>query len=416
MLVPRIWLVALPALALVSQLSAPKPPTYAKEIAPVLNRHCATCHSESKVAPFSLVGYQNARTHAATVARVVELNYMPSWKAKAGYGEFKDCPTLSPAEKALIAGWVKAGCPEGNPADAPPTPTFTPGWRLGAPDLIVSPVKPTNIPAVRGDFYRDYLIDPHITKPTWVRAVDFRPANSGTVHHISPGLLAKAEAEKCRKLKFDHDDDSWELKTVDDIESYNNLGFWSTGAPPFQSPEGTAFLIKPGDCILLDVHYKATGKPEVEQVKVGLYFCKEPPKDEMKVKIISNNSVYLQPGEPNTRVYLIGQKYSKPTTIYAVWPHMHYLGRTFKAWVKYPAGYSKPLVCIDDWDPDWQLLYYLKQPMTVPAGAKIYVTGTYDNSRGNPRNPNTPPIVVEAGPSSKDEMLFFEVYEVTHKP
>jgi hypothetical protein len=174
--------------------------------------------------------------------------------------------------------------------------------------------------------------------------------------------------------------------------------------------------MKPGDNFLLDIHYKTTGKPETEHVQVGLYFSPTAPKDEMKTTVISSNGIYLQPGQHDVRVFAIGQKMEEGATIYAVWPHMHYLGRTIKAWVKFPAGYSKPLVSINDWDPDWQLLYYLKTPMKVPAGSKVYVTGTYDNSEDNPRNPHSPPRVIESGPSSKDEMLFFELYEVKDKP
>lgn len=132
--------------------------------------------------------------------------------------------------------------------------------------------------------------------------------------------------------------------------------------------------------------------------------------------MVASGDIYLQPGAKETRVFKISPELEHDTTIYAVWPHMHYLGRTFKAWVKFPAGFSKPLVAIPDWDPDWQLLYYLKSPMRVPKGSKIYVTGTYDNSEGNPRNPNHPPRVVEAGESSRDEMLFFEIFQVIHKP
>jgi hypothetical protein len=380
-----------------------------------VKKRCISCHSESKVAPFSLVGYQNARIRSLTMAKVTESNYMPPWKAKANYGEFRDEPCLSPQEKDLITQWAKAGAPEGNRAEAPNPPTMHPGWRLGKPDLVVAPEKSTKIAPEGRDFFRDYFIDPHITKPTWVRAVDFRPSNNGTVHHIIPSLMTKEEADKCRKIKFDFDDNSWEQKSIHGVKRYNTLGFWSTGAPPFESPKQTAFLIKPGDCILLDIHYKTNGKSEVEQPQVAFYYQAEAPRDEMLVDVISSGDIYLQPGDSDTRVYAIGPKLKTETTVYAVWPHMHYLGRTIKAWVKYPEGYSKPLVCIDDWDPEWQLVYYLKTPMVLPAGSKIYVTGTYDNSTKNLRNPNSPPKVIEGGESSKDEMLFFELFETEKK-
>jgi len=394
---------------------APEAPTYAKDIAPIVNKHCVSCHSETKIAPFSLVGYNNASKWAAMMADVTQSKYMPPWKAKPGYGEFRDDPSLTAQEKAAIKSWSEAGAPEGNAADEPPPPKLTTDWRMGTPDMVITPELPTKIPSEGADFFRDYLVDPKITQPTWVRIVDFRPMQQGTVHHIIPSLVTKEMAEKCAKIKFDHDDHSWDQKSVEDIRTYNKLGFWSTGAPPFVSPDGTAFLIKPGDQFLLDVHYKCKGKPESEQVRVALYFQKDKPKDEMSVDVVSTNGIYLEPGASNTRVYAVGDKLEEETTVYAVWPHMHYDGRTIKAWVRYPAGYSKPLVCIDDWDPEWQLLYYLKKPLTLPVGSQVIVTGTYDNSAKNPRNPHSPPRVVQAGDSSKDEMLFFELFETVKK-
>ncbi len=391
-------------------------PTFAKDVAPILYKKCASCHSDSRIAPFSLVGYENAKKRALTIVGVTQTNFMPPWKAKPGYGEFKDVAALTEPEKLVLKRWAQAGAPEGDPKDTPTPPKVVPGWRLGTPDILVAHDRETPIPAEGRDFFRDYLIDLNITKPTWVRAIDFMPKEQGTVHHIIPSLIKKEEVEKLRKIKFDFPDNSWRPETISKIEPYNVLGFWSTGAPPFVAAEGTAFLINPGDCILLDVHYKPKGKPETERPQVAFYVQEAPPKDELSVEVVASGDIYLQPGQNDARIYKIGPEVKHDTTIYAVWPHMHYLGRTFKAWVKFPAGYSKPLIAIDDWDPDWQLLYYLKTPMRIPKGSKIYVTGTYDNSEDNPRNPNSPPKVVEAGESSKDEMLFFEVFQVEHKP
>jgi len=411
-------LIASPVLVVLSsfaQNGGSPPPTYSHDVAPILNKRCISCHSQTNIAPFSLVGYENAKKWAPTIAVVTESKYMPPWKAKAGYGEFRDNPSLSAEEKLLLKRWADAGAPEGDKSAVPAEPPLTTNWRMGKPDMIISPELPTKIPSEGKDFFRDYLIDPQITKPTWVKIVDYRPLNQGTVHHIIPSLMKKEEAEKCRKIKFDFDDKSWDQKSVEDIDTYSKLGFWSTGAPPFTSPDGTALLINPGDNIQLDVHYKCKGIPATEQVQVALYFLNEPPKDQMKVRVVTTGDIYLQPGEKDRRFYCIDNKLEKETTIYAVWPHMHYDGTTFKAWVKLPSGASKPLVCIDDWDPEWQLLYYLKQPMTLPVGSQIIVTGTYDNSANNPRNPHNPPRVVMGGDSSKDEMLFFELFQVVKK-
>jgi hypothetical protein len=393
----------------------PSVPTFSKDVAPILYRRCVSCHSDTKIAPFSLLRYSDVKQRALTIAAVTESKYMPPWKAKPNYGEFSDVAALTPAERATLKQWAVGGAPEGDPRDAPVPPKFLPGWRLGKPDLIAVPDLPTKIPAEGRDFFRDYLIDPQITKPTWVRAVDFLPSNQGTVHHIIPALVKKEEADKLRKMPFDFDDRSWKQESLKGIEKYNVLGFWSTGASPFVAAKDTAFLINPGDCIVLDVHYKPKGKVEMEQPQVAFYFSEAEPKDELSVNVIATGDIYIQPNE-RARFYAIGEAMKHDTTIYAVWPHMHYLGQTIKAWVKFPAGYAKPLVAIDDWDPEWQLVYFLKTPMRVPKGSKVYVTGTYDNSAANPRNPHSPPRVVEGGESSKDEMLFFEIFKVEHKP
>lgn len=391
-------------------------PTFAKDVAPILYKRCVSCHSDSKIAPFSLVGYDNAKRYAQTISVVTKSNFMPPWKAKADYGEFKDPQALTTGEKQILKRWAESGGQPGNLNEAPEPPKVVPGWRLGTPDKIVEQDLPTAIPAEGRDFFRDYLIDPKIDKPTWVRAIDFLPKHQGTVHHIIPQLITKDEAEKLRKIKYDFADHSWKQKSVSKIEKYNMLGFWSTGQPPIVAPENIAFLIKPGDCFLLDIHYKPKGKPEMEQPQVALYFQKQAPKDELSVEIYGTEDIYIQPGETNARFYAIGPPSKNDVTIHAIWPHMHYLGKTFKAWVKVPGSYAKPLIAIDDWDPEWQLLYYLKEPMFVPKGSQVYVTGTFDNSRHNPRNPNSPPKVIEAGESSRDEMLLFEVFQVDHKP
>jgi hypothetical protein len=414
----RLAILALPAASILPLIfvgghANGKTPTFAHDVAPILYRRCTSCHSDRSVAPFSLVGYENARNYAKMMASVTAQGVMPPWKAAPGYGEFRDVALLSQEEKDLLREWAAAGAPRGTPSEEPVAEVPKDGWQLGKPDLIVTTLKPCKIPAEGGDFYRDYLVDPKITKPTWVRGIEFRPSGKNTVHHVIPFLLKKEEAEKCLKIKPDFDE-GWKQDAVKDIKTYSTLGMWSTGAPPFHTPDGTAFLINPGDRIMLDLHYKTTGKPELEQTQVGLYFLPDKPKEEMSLYTVASKDIYIDPGLPNARIY-VRDEIEKDMTIHAIWPHMHFLGRTFKAWVKYPAGYGKPLVCIRDWDPDWQLVYYLKEPMFLPKGSVIYVTGTYDNTTNNLRNPNRLPKIVESGPSSKDEMLLLDLYVVEKK-
>src|SRR5437763_14117682 len=101
------------------------PPTFNKDIAPILYQHCATCHRPGEVAPFSLLTYQDAAKRAKLIATVTERRYMPPWKAEPGYGHFANERRLTDAQIALIKDWADAGAAEGDAAEKPALPTFT---------------------------------------------------------------------------------------------------------------------------------------------------------------------------------------------------------------------------------------------------------------------------------------------------
>src|SRR5262249_54473355 len=123
------------------------PPTFTRDVAPILFEHCATCHRKGQEAPFSLLTYAEASKHARDIARVTESHYMPPWLPAAGYGDFRNNRSLSPQQISIFAQWYKAGSPEGNLRDMPQGPAFAEGWRLGTPDLVVKAPEPLKVPA-----------------------------------------------------------------------------------------------------------------------------------------------------------------------------------------------------------------------------------------------------------------------------
>ncbi len=385
-------------------------PTYSADVATILNKSCISCHSDSHVAPFSLAGYENAKAKAAMVALVTGTRRMPPWKAVDGYGEFDHVAKLTDAEILTLKNWSDAGAPRGDTSKEPTPPPAVEGWRMGKPDLILTTKKAHRIEAEGADSFRDYLVELNLKETRWVKAIEFRPSGKNTVHHIIPMLFHKDDIAKLKKVPSWWVE-GWNQKLLDKFDPYGVLGMWSTGAPPFVAPEGTGFKVEAGDAVVLDVHYKATGKVEEEQTEVGIYFCDKKPEHDVEVLTAGSGTLQVNPRVPmytaQTRMLV-----KDDCTIYMVWPHMHYLGTGMKAWVKYPLGYGKPLVCIRDWDPDWQLVYNLKQPLKVPKGSYVILTGTFDNSTANVRNPNSPPKKVKAGASSKDEMLLIDLYVV----
>src|SRR5579862_2093022 len=127
------------ALALAFPLAAQ---TFSHDIAPIVYNNCASCHRPGESAPFSLLSYDDVHKHARQIAAVTKSRYMPPWLPQPGYGEFQDEHRLTDAEIKLIGDWVAAGMPKGNPAETPRPPTFTEGWQLGTPDLILKAPQP----------------------------------------------------------------------------------------------------------------------------------------------------------------------------------------------------------------------------------------------------------------------------------
>lgn len=398
---------------------APKPvakaPTYATDIAPLLNAKCVSCHRPGEVAPFSLIGYDNAKKWSRMAAHVTQKRIMPPWKASSGYGEFQFENRLSEAEIATLAAWDKAGAPRGDKRKEPVPPKFNSEWTLGEPDLVLSPAKAFKLDAEGPDVYRNFVIKNDRTEPMWVKAIDVRPGNKSIVHHVIAYLDRTGEGTKLESQMNDG-----QLGYTSDgggvgFFPTGSLGGWAPGLRPVVAPEGVAYCVQPGTSIVMQVHYHKSGKAETDQTRLGLYLAKEPITRELKLHWIFNFNLNIPPGEKAhgmRRVFT----YAQDETIYAVMPHMHLLGRKMKSWLELPDGTTKPLVNVEDWDFNWQLMYAFRQPIQVPAGTKQIVEAVYDNSTDNPNNPNTPPKRVTFGEATTDEMfLMITSYTVERK-
>ena len=89
--------------------------TFSKDVAPILQRSCQNCHRPGSIAPMSLLTYQDARPWARSIKEKVVRRQMPPWHIDRNIGitKFKDDPSLTDAEIAVIANWVDQGALEG---------------------------------------------------------------------------------------------------------------------------------------------------------------------------------------------------------------------------------------------------------------------------------------------------------------
>ena len=133
----RMFCVALSALALLGSARARAEeagntrgsPTFNRDVAPLVFKHCAACHRPGEVAPFSLLTYADVKKRAGLIKKATASRFMPPWKPLPGHGEFREARRLSDEQIALLARWADEGTAEGDPKDLPPAPTFPAGWQ-----------------------------------------------------------------------------------------------------------------------------------------------------------------------------------------------------------------------------------------------------------------------------------------------
>ena len=209
--------------------------TFTKNIAPIVFSNCVTCHRPGQVAPFPLMTYQEVQKHADDIASVTDDRLMPPWKAAPDFGDFIGIRHLSDDQIATIDAWLKAGKPEGNPADLPAAPTFSSGWELGEPDLIVKVPKPFTVPAEGRDVYRCFVIPLNLDVEKYVAAVDFRPSNPRVVHHALFFLDNNGNGRRLEAQAADGQPGYWHSGGPGFMPS-GGLGGWSRGISRFFSP------------------------------------------------------------------------------------------------------------------------------------------------------------------------------------
>ncbi|HWF11823.1 MAG TPA: hypothetical protein VG297_25320 [Bryobacteraceae bacterium] len=368
-------------------------PVFTRDIAPILYKHCASCHHEGEVAPFPLVTYEDASKHARLIAEVTRTRAMPPWKPVAGYNHFAGERRLTDAEILTIQRWAANGAPEGNPGALPPKPTFTDDWKLGKPDLVVQLREPFEIPADGADVYECFIVPMNLSRNRFIRAVEFRPSNRRVVHHA---LLFADSSQHSRESRYPCFGSVGMLPTL-------GIGGWSPGMAPIQMPDGAAPPLQAGSKLVAQVHYHPDGKPEQEQWSAGFYFTDQAPVRRVVDVGMSSNRIDIPAGDAH---YVVTAHFETPIAIDAVGviPHAHLLCREMRGWAILPDGRKQWLLNLRDWDFNWQDQYQYARPIRLPADSRLEMEFVYDNSEANPRNPNSPPQRVVWGPGTSDEM------------
>ncbi|MGE3315000.1 MAG: redoxin domain-containing protein [Planctomycetaceae bacterium] len=374
--------------------------TYSNQIARVFQKRCVECHREGEIAPFAMTSYEEVAGWAETIAEVVSNERMPPWHANPAHGSFRNSVRLSDDEKELIAKWVAAGAPEGNPKDLPTPKTYITGWQLPKePEYVVyMREEPFTVPAEGTVSYQHFTVDPGFTEDKWVTAAEIIPENRAVVHHVL--VFVRPKGAPGRGAAGQNGDGS--------------LGFFAAYVPGFRPvpfPTGMAKRIPAGSQFVFQMHYTPNGTEQKDRSKMGLLFAD--PKDVTHmVKTVEaiQPQFEIPPGADNFRVDADSSGYDYDLQMISLSPHMHLRGKAFNYEARYPDGRRETLLDVPRYDFNWQTTYLLSEFKAMPKGTTIHCIAHYDNSANNPANPN-PKETVKWGDQTYEEMMigFFDV-------
>jgi len=390
------------------------PITYYRQIAPIIYESCTPCHRPGESAPFSLLTYDDARQHARQIAAVTKSRFMPPWLPQHGFGEFAEERRLTDPQIELIQGWVAQGMPAGSAAHAPAPPKYSSEWQRGAPDLILRVAKPFQLPAEGSEVFWNFILPVPITTTRWVKAMEVRPGNARVFHHANV-ILDRSGAMRRQELTPGAGFPGMDLTAEEDtFDPDGHFLSWKPGSEPIVEPDGMAWRADPGMNLVLNVHLRPTGRPETISPEIGLYFTGTPQsRFPMLIQLEHDGAIDIPAGATD---FEVTDDYRVPidVNVLAVYPHAHYLGKLLEGYATLPDGTRKWVIRIPDWDLSWQGVFRLKSPLLLPAGTVVSMRYHYDNSTGNPRNPNNPPKEVRGGNEATDEMghLWLQVLPV----
>jgi hypothetical protein len=402
--------------------AVPDPPTFSRDVAPIVYGHCAVCHRPGQSAPFPLLSYDDVKKRGELIVNVTARRYMPPWHAKAapGFEAFRDDRRLSDAELTTLEMWVDAGMPAGDLASAPQPPAFPEGWALGRPDVVLTLTRSIDVPADGPDLYRNVVLPLDLAEDQWITAVDFEPSARKVVHHalfflspavdsagiraddVLPGLGGGLLGGLGRGRRAGGGRDGGADRSA------GGIGGWVPGMTPRFFPDGIAQPLPAHTNVVVQLHLRPSGKVEHEQGRLAIYFAKQrPARSLVSVQVPPQFGFAMGIDIPAGQArYTINDSFLLPVDVEAFGArgHAHYLAREMKMTATLPDGSVKGLLWIGDWDFGWQDSYFYRSPFTLPKGTRIDVSIGYDNSDGNVRNPSTPPRRVRWGLGSLDEM------------
>ncbi len=386
-------------------------PTFHKDVEPILQKHCQTCHRSGGIAPFSLFTFKESRPMAGSMKDQTQRGLMPPWGAVTTsectppFG-WKNDARLSPQELATLAAWVDNGTPEGDPKDAPGPLSFGSGSLPGV-NAELAPATPYVTGGDR-DQFRCFVLDPKLTTTRYVNGTFVVPGNPKVVHHAVVFTDPKGESRSLVGA-----DGTYDCPGGPRVTDAGVVAVWAPGALPVELPSNIGYPLAPSTLVVMQIHYHPGGAPAAapDTTKLQLRFVDQKPEYYLYTAGIGNfpgpmsggDGLLPGPDDPasgpefripaNNKGHTESMQWTVPKTIpqgvrlYGIMAHMHLVGVDMKVDLERANGDKACLMQEPHWDFGWQRFYAYDAPIDqlppLAPGDKLHLRCTYDNTMGN---------------------------------
>jgi len=417
--------------------------TFHKDVLPILQKNCQSCHRPGQIGPMPLLTYQQARPWAHSIKSKVASRQMPPWLADPRYGHFLNDTSLKAGDIKTLVAWADRGAAEGNPADAPPAVNFpAQGWLI-QPDLTLD-LPAYDLPATGVIDWEAIAVPSPFKEDTWVTSIEMMQSEPGVVHHMCfdvvphrpeivynqyewmeqpkddtgvaarpAGVAPNQGASRggrgdgvvlMRKVGASRDD--VQRRSGRAIAAGANTFCWEHGLPSVDyRPLGAGRLIPGGSDLIVTSHYTTNGKtPVVNRPRIGFTVAKQPPSSKFVAFTLAPNTAEfaIPPNDGNWKSPSASTTFKQDVLLTWFWPHAHMRGKDFTYTLEYPDGRKEIVLHVPRYDYAWELQYMTR--IAVPKGTKITADAHFDNSTANRTNPN-PNTWVYWGQQRWEEMM-----------
>ena len=367
-------------------------PDYAIEIAPIIAEQCASCHREGGIGPFAMDSHLMLQGWSPMIREVLLTKRMPPTQVDPYIGHFSNARYISDTDLQRLVHWIDAGAPRGGADTDPLTQLQFPDrreWQLGEPDFIVK-APAHEIPATGVLDYINVEVELPFEEDKWVRAVQYIAGDEAVLHHLLSYVTAPREAVQ-------------EESPVAVNASTRFLEGYAPGkVDAITFPQNTGVYIPQGHNLSMQFHYTANGRATVDETLLGLYMHDDPPAYENFTESVSG--MFRIPPFAGNHAASAEYVFAEDVVVTGLRPHMHFRGKDMKLSAELPDGSITELLSVPNYSYAWQPTYVLEEPVNLPAGTMVHVTGTFDNSEHNPANPD-PSKELTFGLQSWDEMF-----------